>query len=39
MKFCARDYLGFRGENIVVLGIRPTRAETGYGYIEAGAVR
>jgi mannose-1-phosphate guanylyltransferase len=24
-----------RGENIVVLGIRPTRAETGYGYIEA----
>jgi mannose-1-phosphate guanylyltransferase len=22
--------------NIVVLGIRPTRAETGYGYIEAG---
>jgi mannose-1-phosphate guanylyltransferase len=25
------------GENIVVIGIRPTRAETGYGYIEAGA--
>ena len=24
------------GENIVVLGITPTRAETGYGYIEAG---
>jgi mannose-1-phosphate guanylyltransferase len=24
------------GENIVVLGIRPTRAETGYGYIEVG---
>jgi len=24
------------GENIVVLGIRPTRAEVGYGYIEAG---
>ena len=24
-----------RGENIVVLGIRPTRPETGYGYIEA----
>jgi mannose-1-phosphate guanylyltransferase len=23
-------------ENIVVLGIRPTRAETGYGYIETG---
>jgi mannose-1-phosphate guanylyltransferase len=27
------------GGNIVVLGIRPTRAETGYGYIEAGATR
>jgi mannose-1-phosphate guanylyltransferase len=26
------------GENIVVLGIPPTRPETGYGYIEAGAV-
>jgi mannose-1-phosphate guanylyltransferase len=26
------------GENIVVLGIRPNRAETGYGYIEAGAL-
>src|SRR5271155_3036660 len=26
------------GDNIVVLGIRPTRAETGYGYIEAGRV-
>jgi len=25
------------GDNIVVLGIRPTRAETGYGYIEVGA--
>ena len=24
------------GDNIVVLGIRPTRAETGYGYIETG---
>jgi mannose-1-phosphate guanylyltransferase len=24
------------GENIVVLGIRPTRPETGYGYIEGG---
>jgi mannose-1-phosphate guanylyltransferase len=24
------------GENIVVIGIAPTRAETGYGYIEAG---
>ncbi len=25
------------GENIVVLGIQPTRPETGYGYVEAGA--
>ena len=25
------------GENIVVIGIPPTRAETGYGYIEVGA--
>src|SRR5438876_1074410 len=25
------------GENIVVLGICPTRAETGYGYIEVGS--
>jgi mannose-1-phosphate guanylyltransferase len=25
------------GDNIVVLGVRPTRAETGYGYIEAGS--
>jgi mannose-1-phosphate guanylyltransferase len=25
-----------RGANIVVIGIPPTRAETGYGYIEAG---
>ena len=25
------------GDHIVVLGIRPTRAETGYGYIEAGS--
>jgi mannose-1-phosphate guanylyltransferase len=24
------------GENIVVIGIHPTRAETGYGYIETG---
>jgi mannose-1-phosphate guanylyltransferase len=28
---CAAD-----GENMVVLGIEPTRAETGYGYIETG---
>ncbi|MGB6473404.1 MAG: mannose-1-phosphate guanylyltransferase [Candidatus Sulfotelmatobacter sp.] len=26
------------GENIVVLGIRPTRPETGYGYIEVGSM-
>jgi mannose-1-phosphate guanylyltransferase len=26
------------GENIVVLGIQPTRAETGYGYIETGTL-
>jgi mannose-1-phosphate guanylyltransferase len=25
------------GENIVAIGIEPTRAETGYGYIEAGS--
>jgi len=25
------------GENIVVIGVKPTRIETGYGYIEAGA--
>jgi mannose-1-phosphate guanylyltransferase len=25
------------GDNIVVLGIRPNRIETGYGYIEAGS--
>jgi mannose-1-phosphate guanylyltransferase len=28
--------LAAAGENIVVLGIKPTRPETGYGYIEAG---
>ena len=28
--------LAASGENIVVLGIRPTRPETGYGYIESG---
>jgi mannose-1-phosphate guanylyltransferase len=28
--------LAAAGPNIVVLGIRPNRAETGYGYIEAG---
>jgi mannose-1-phosphate guanylyltransferase len=29
--------LAAAGPNIVVLGIRPHRAETGYGYIEAGS--
>ena len=24
------------GENIVVMGVKPTRAETGYGYVETG---
>jgi len=26
------------GAHIVVLGVRPTRAETGYGYVEAGGL-
>jgi mannose-1-phosphate guanylyltransferase len=30
--------LAAAGENIVVLGVVPTRAETGYGYIETGGV-
>ena len=30
--------LASAGENIVVLGVPPTRAETGYGYIEQGAL-
>ncbi|HLJ29965.1 MAG TPA: mannose-1-phosphate guanylyltransferase [Candidatus Angelobacter sp.] len=25
-----------KGENIIVMGIKPSRAETGYGYIETG---
>ena len=29
--------LAAAGDNIVVLGIRPNRAETGYGYVEAGS--
>ena len=28
--------LAAAGDNVVVLGIEPTRAETGYGYIETG---
>ena len=28
--------LAAAGENMVILGIKPTRAETGYGYIETG---
>ncbi len=39
-EFRARLHKGIEiaaaGENIVVLGIRPARPETGYGYIEAG---
>jgi mannose-1-phosphate guanylyltransferase len=27
------------GENIVVLGVRPTRPETGYGYIDTGSAQ
>ena len=35
--YCGRQLrLPAAGENIVVMGIQPTRAETGYGYIEAG---
>jgi mannose-1-phosphate guanylyltransferase len=30
--------LAAAGENIVVLGVPPTRAETGYGYIEQGGL-
>ena len=30
--------LAAAGDNIVVLGIKPTRPETGYGYIESGEV-
>jgi mannose-1-phosphate guanylyltransferase len=28
--------LAARGENIVVMGVKPSRPETGYGYIETG---
>jgi mannose-1-phosphate guanylyltransferase len=30
--------LAAAGENIVVMGVKPTRAETGYGYVEAGSI-
>lgn len=30
--------LAAKGDNIVVLGVTPTRAETGYGYIEEGGL-
>jgi mannose-1-phosphate guanylyltransferase len=30
--------LAAAGENIVVMGIKPNRPETGYGYIEAGTI-
>jgi mannose-1-phosphate guanylyltransferase len=29
--------LAAAGQNVVVMGIRPSRPETGYGYVEAGA--
>jgi mannose-1-phosphate guanylyltransferase len=29
--------LAAAGENIIVMGVKPTRAETGYGYVEAGS--
>lgn len=34
---CAGVALAASGDAIVVLGVPPTRAETGYGYIELGA--
>jgi mannose-1-phosphate guanylyltransferase len=30
--------LAAAGENIVVMGVKPTRPEIGYGYVEAGSV-
>ena len=30
--------LASAGANVIVLGVRPNRAETGYGYIEAGGL-
>jgi mannose-1-phosphate guanylyltransferase len=30
--------LAAAGENIIVMGVKPTRPETGYGYVEAGTV-
>ncbi len=33
---CAGIAIAQSGENIVVLGVTPTRPETGYGYIEQG---
>ena len=30
--------LAAKGENIVVLGVKPTRPETGYGYVEEGSL-
>lgn len=32
---CAYDFIGDNYEGIVTLGIKPTRAEIGYGYIKA----
>ena len=36
-RMCEAIQVAAAGENIVVLGVPPTRAETGYGYIEEGA--
>jgi mannose-1-phosphate guanylyltransferase len=30
--------LAAAGENIIVMGVKPTRPETGYGYVEAGTI-
>ena len=35
--FAAGREIAASGANIVVMGIQPTRPETGYGYIEAGS--
>ncbi len=37
MSFAQGIELAASGDKIVVLGVPPTRAETGYGYIEVGA--
>jgi mannose-1-phosphate guanylyltransferase len=32
----ARDFLGMQDAGIITIGIKPSRPETGYGYIETG---